>query len=219
MSNFNKLSGYSAIFGGIAGCLLVPLLSLGYYSSYAMPSETSPFWISTVRPFLSALLDFADAIEVYTFYGRIFPIVYLLVLPGVFALHRLQAKNKSGFEKFSFVFLVFALTVSFFGVTFDYWGIKIGWTIELLGMLLLQISATIYGAASLRLKIIPRIISVLLMLSIPLCVISFLIFKQIPGAPTLPFAVASIAIGAFILAKSESGIDIRLQKSLKQNLD
>jgi|GEM_PF-3832208 len=198
---FNKLSGYSAIFGGILGCLLVPLLSLGYYSSYAMPSETPPFWISTVRPFLSALLDFADAKDVYTSYGRIFPAVYLLILPGVLALHWLQSKAGSRFEKYSFIFLAVSLIISFFGVAGDYWGIKAGWTIELLGMLLLQISATLYGAASLRLKIVPQSIAVLLVLSIPLCFVSFWLFKQIPSAPTLPFAAASIAIGTFILRK------------------
>lgn len=203
MSKFIKLSGYSAILGGITGCLLTPLLSLGYYASYAIPSETPPFWISTVRPILSPLLDFADARDVYTNYGRIFPIVYLLVLPGVAALHSLQAKARSRFEKHSFVFLVIALVISFFGVTGDYWGIKAGWTLELLGMLLLQISATLYGAASLRLKIVPHFVSVLLTSSIPLCVISFWLFKQIPGAPTLPLAVASIAIGAFVLRKSK----------------
>jgi len=108
------------------------------------------------------------------------------------------------FEKYSFIFLAAALIASFFGVSFDYWGIKQGWTIELLGMLLLQFAATLYGVALLRLKIVPISQAILLLGSIPFCIISFLLLKQIPSAPTLPFALASIALGLFILRKSKT---------------
>ena len=68
-------------------------------------------------------------------------------------------------------------------------------------MLLLQFAATVYGAASLRVKIIPRPVALLMAASIPLCVIAFLLVKQIPSAPTLPFALASLATGAFLLRR------------------
>ena len=199
-----KWSGISAIMGGVLACLVAPLMSVGYYSSYAMPSETPPFWFSTAQPILGLFLSFADVKTAYTTYGKIFAVVYLLFLPGVFALHSMQERAKSRFEKYSFIFLAAALIASFFGVSFDYWGIKQGWTIELLGMLLLQFAATLYGVALLRLKIVPISQAILLLGSIPFCIISFLLLKQIPSAPTLPFALASIALGLFILRKSKT---------------
>ena len=202
-----KGAGIAAIAGGVLACVLTPLMSIGYYQAYAVQSETPPFWFSAVQPLLSFLFSFADVKIVYTTYGKLFVGVYLLFLPGVWALHKLQEKAGSKFEKACFVFLMIALVVSFIGVSLDYWGIKSGWSLELLGMLLLQIAATMYGVASLRLKIIARPIAVLLAMAFPLCIAAFLLVKQIPSAPTLPFAIASIAIGAFVLSSGKRLLD------------
>lgn len=200
-----KLSGILAVTGGALACLLTPLMSMGYYMAYAVPGETPPFWLSAAKAPLSFLFSFAaDEKTAYATYGKMFALVYLFFLPGIWALHRLQRGKVSRFEKFSYVFLLAAVIVSFFGVSLDYWQIKQGWTLELLGMLMLQIAATIYGAASLRLKILPRALSILFTASIPLCFASFMLFKQIPSAPTFPFAVASIAAGVFVIRFSKT---------------
>jgi hypothetical protein len=199
-----KLGGIFAMAGGVLACILTPLISIGYYRAYAVSGETPPFWFSAVQPLSSFWFSFADIKIVYATYGKLFAVVYLLFLPGVWALHKLQEKAGLKLERTCFVFLMIALVVSFIGVSLDYWGIKPGWTIELLGMLLLQIAATMYGVASFRLKIITRPIAILLAAAIPLCVAAFLLFKQIPSAPTLPFAVASIAAGAFLLRRDKT---------------
>jgi hypothetical protein len=199
-----KWCGILTIVGGALACLLAPVMSVGYYQSYAIPAETPPFWFNAVKPFVSFLYSFADAKTAYEAYGKLFAVVYLLFLPGFFAIHSIQEKSKSRLERYSFIFLTIVLVVCFFGVSGDYWGIKQGWTLELLGMLLLQISATLYGIALVRLKTFPFSSVVLLLGSIPFCVISFMLLKQIPSAPTLPFALASIVFGLFILSKSKT---------------
>lgn len=193
-----KWGGVSGLAGGILACLLTPLMSIGYYRAYG-GHETPPFWMASVAPHFEFLFDLADERTVYAAFGKLFSVVYILFLPGVWALHRRQSKAASKLEKFGFGFLTLALLVSFVGVGFDYWGIRAGWTIELLGMLLLQLGATVYGAASLRLKIIPLFPALLLTAAIPLVIASFLLFKQIPSAPTLPFAVASLLTGVYII--------------------
>jgi hypothetical protein len=195
-----KWAGLSAFVGGVLACGLTPLMSIGYYQAYPVAGERPPFWYPSVQPALNFLFNFADEKVVYATYGKLFALVYLLFLPGVWALHKLQEKTGSKLEKFSFVFLLIALIVAFIGVSLDYWGIKAGWTTELLGMLLLLIGSSFYGAAGLRLKIIPRLLALIYLAAIPLCVVAFLLVKQIPSAPTLPFALASIAAGAFVLS-------------------
>ncbi|HLL99942.1 MAG TPA: hypothetical protein VK400_02730 [Pyrinomonadaceae bacterium] len=212
MSEKLKLSGFLALTGGALACLLTPVMSLGYYQAYAVPGETPPFWFSAAQTPLSFLFAFADEKTAYASYGKLFAIVYLLFLPGVWALHKLQRKAGSRLEKTGYYFLLTALVVSCAGVTLDYWEIKPGWSLELLGMLLLQIAATLYGIASLSLKIIPRRLSILFAAALPLCIASFMLFKQIPGAPTLPFAVVSIAAGVFIIRLSETKSDLFLPK-------
>ncbi|MDQ3799975.1 MAG: hypothetical protein M3384_11020 [Acidobacteriota bacterium] len=204
MSEKLKLWGISALAGGALACLLTPVMSIGYYQAYAVAGEVPPFWFSTAQTLLGFLFAFADEKTAYATYGKLFAVVYLLFLPGVWALHRLQRKAGSRLEKFAYLFLSSALIVSFIGVTMDYWEIKSGWTIELLGMLLLQIAATVYGIASFSLKIIPRPLSLLFTAAIPLCVPAFMLVKQIPSAPTLPLAVISIAAGVFIIRSSET---------------
>ena len=200
MSQNLKWWGISAIVGGVLACLLTPLMSIGYYQSYAIPAESPPFWFASVQPLVGFLFSFADEKTAYSAYGRFFAVVYLLFLPGVLALHKLHEKAApSRLEKIAYFLLVSALVVSFFGVSGDYWGIKAGWTVELLGMLFLQIATTLYGIAVLRLKIVPRSIAIIMVVSVPLCIISFLLFKQIPAAPSLPFATVSLAAGFFIL--------------------
>jgi hypothetical protein len=199
-----KWSGVSALAGGLLACLLTPVMSVGYYRAYAVAGETPPFWLPAAQPVLSFLFAFADEKIAYAAYGKLFAIVYLLFLPGVWALHKLHENARSRFEKFGFVFLMLALSVAAIGVSLDYWGVKPGWTIELLGMLLLQIGATVYGAALLVLKVVPRLLGLLLGASLPLCVAAFMLIKQIPSAPTLPFAIASIAIGYFILRAAQN---------------
>lgn len=204
MSEKLKLWGISAFAGGALACLLTPIMSIGYYQAYAVAGEAPPFWFSTAQTSLGFLFAFADEKTAYATYGKLFAIVYLLFLPGVWSLHRLQQKAGSRLEKFAYFFLASALIVSFIGVTLDYWEIKPGWSVELLGMLLLQIAATVYGIASFSLKIIPRRLSLLLTAAVPLCVPAFMLVKQIPGAPTLPLAVVSIAAGVFIIRLSET---------------
>lgn len=207
MSEKLKLCGFLALAGGALACLLTPVMSIGYYQAYAVPGEVPPFWFSAAQARLSFLFAFADEKSAYAAYGKLFAMVYLLFLPGVWALHRLQQKAGSRFERFGYYFLLTALIVSVIGVTLDYWEIKPGWSVELLGMLFLQIAATVYGIASFSLRIIPRRLSLLFTSAMLLCIASFMLFKQIPGAPTLPLAIVSIASGAFIIRLSETQPD------------
>ena len=193
-----KWAGIVALAGGCIAVLMTPLMSMGYYRAYALQSEAPPFWMAAATPLADRIFAGGDPKVIYTNFGRVFAFVYLLMLAAVWGLRRLDPARSSRFGALAYGSLLLALTVSFVGTTLDYWNIGPGWSIELLGMLLLLITGTIAGVHLLRFEIVPKPVAVWLALSFPLCVLSFMLIRQIPSAPTLPFAIASVAIGVIL---------------------
>ena len=192
-------AGVAAMAGGCAAVLMTPLMSMGYYRAYALQSEAPPFWLAAAAPLADRVFAGGDPKIIYANFGRVFAFVYLLMFAGVWGLRRFDPARSSRFGTIAYGSLLLALIVSFVGTTLDYWNVGPGWTLELLGMLSLLISCTICGAYLLRSGIVPEPVAVWLLLSFPLGILSFMLIRQIPSAPTLPFAVASIAIGAVLI--------------------
>jgi hypothetical protein len=193
-------AGLATILGGLMAILLTAPLAIAYFTAYP-GYEVPPFWIHLLKPALGSLLTFAAPEVVYALYGRIFTLVYLLFLPAAFGLHQLHRGAGGRIEKFGFVLLVVALLATFVGVAGDYWADGAGFIIELVGLLLLAIGATLYGVALLRSKVIPSWCAWLLIFCGPGVFIVFPLIGHIPSGPTFLFAVAWLIVGYMLLFK------------------
>src|SRR5688572_14523544 len=96
-----RWSGFIAMVGGVLGVILTLPFAAAYeraYPGFGVP----PFWLPAFLSTFSSVLTFASPVTVYNLYGRIFEFVYLLILPGVVALHSLQRKAKDDSSRWGF---------------------------------------------------------------------------------------------------------------------
>ncbi len=196
-----RWSGFAAMVGGVLAVILTLPFAAAYFRAYP-GFDVPPFWFPAVRSRFDPLLTFASPVAVYNTYGRIFNVVYLLLLPGVVSLHALQQAASDRFESWAVGVLVTGLVMSFIGVAGDYWADGLGWGIELLGLLVLLVGTTLVGIASVRAKRIPTWSAWLLIIAGPGAIVATLLIGHIPSGPTFLFACAWIVLGA-ILSRQE----------------
>ena len=182
--------------------LLTPPFASAYFAAYP-GADVPPFWLASVRPALDDLLTFAAPRTVYDLYGRVFVLVYLLMLPAVFALHSLHRGTNGRAEKWGFYLLVAGLLLAFLGVAGDFWANGAGFLVEVLGLLILAIGATVYGAAALRAGVLPGKVAWPLALALPAVFLVIPLIGHIPSGPTFPLAIVWVIIGAFLLLAGE----------------
>jgi hypothetical protein len=196
-----RWSGLAALIGGILAVILTLPFAAAYFRAYP-GFDVPPLWLPAVRSTFDPLLTFASAVAVYNTYGRIFNLVYLLILPGVVSLHSLQQEVSGRFERWAVGVLVIGLVMSFIGVAGDYWADGLGWPIELLGLLVLLVGTTLFGIASLQAKRIPIWSAWLLIIAGPGAIVATWLIGHIPSGPTFLFACSWVVLG-YILWRPE----------------
>ncbi len=192
--------GVAALLGGIVALTLSPPLASAYHLAYDVP----PPWVYALRPLLGPLLDFAPLTTVYDIYGRWFALVYLLALPGLEALRRLQQPSPGGLVDNSWRGVALALILTCIGVSGDYWFDGAGWTLTLLALLALLITTTLYGAALLRAGAVPAWVGWSLAVTGLGGFPSSLLTGHIPSGPTIAPAIGWICVGVFLLRAAPS---------------
>jgi hypothetical protein len=195
MAKWISWAGVGAMIGGLVAIALTPPFAVAYFKAYP-GSDVPPFWIEPIKPILGSLLTFGPPTVVYLTYGRVYNIVYLLLLAGVFGLHAYHQGSRSRLEKWAFYLQVAALITIFIGVVGDYWASSVdlflvGW----LGLLVLSIGTTIYGIALLRSNVLPRWCAWLFVAGVPALFIFQLLIWQVPSGLTFPFAVLWLIVG------------------------
>lgn len=200
-SKWISWAGLAAVVGGLTAIILTPLFASAYYSAYP-GHDIPPFWVQPLKPALGALLTFASPEEVYTFYGRLFNLVYLFMLPAVFGLHYLHRGAGTRAEKWGFYLLVIGLLATFIGVAGDYWANGAGFFVELLGLIVLSIGAAVYGVATLSSKVIPHWLAWLLVACLPGVFVFMPLIGHIPSGPTFLFAASWLIVGYMLLFKN-----------------
>jgi hypothetical protein len=201
-------AGFSAMLGSSIAILLTAPFAIAYYKAYP-GFDVPPFWIQPLNTVLTPLLAFSSPENVYNSYGRIFNFVYLLFLPAVFALHHLHRIANGKLEKVAYGILSISLPATFIGVAGDYWMNGAGFFIEVLGLLALNLGATLYGVVVLRNNLLPKWCGWLMASCFPgLFVFMFLIW-HIPSAPTFLIAVSWLILGYIIF--SGKGLQIQEQ--------
>jgi len=202
-----RWAGLAAIAGGLLAVVLTVPFASAYYPAYAIEGESPPRWLKSLEPELGSLLTFAAPVRVYELYGKIFNVVYLLILPAVFSLHRLHQEGSSPKEMWAFRVLVGGLIATSIGVAGDYWANGIGFPIEVLGLLATIVGTTLYGVATLRSGVLPRWSSWLLVAGGPGAFAGMAVTGHLPSGPTLLFAVSWLAVG--ILLSRDALIAVR----------
>lgn len=191
-------AGISSLAGGLLAILLTLPFAAAYHRAYS-GYDPIPIWFQTLQPVLLPLLDFAPRIAVYNTYGRLYDLVYLLLIPGAIALHHLHKPIHSRLERWGFWLTTVGLLASFVGVAGDYWADGAGFFVELIGLLVLSTGATLSGIACLRGRLLPAWVSWLMILCLPGVFLWFLVIGHIPSGPTFAVALAYIAFGCILI--------------------
>jgi hypothetical protein len=194
-----RWAGLAAIVGGLTAMVMTPPFATAYFLAY--PGEDQlPFWFDSVEPRLGRLLTFASRETVYETYGRIYNLIYLLLLPVVVALHRAQGDSPSRLEKSGYTVLKWGLVATTVGVAGDYWGNGIGFLVEVPGLLSMIVGVTMWGVALARGHVVPVQWAWLVILCGPGAVASLVLVGHVPSGPTLSFAFVWLVVGCLILS-------------------
>jgi hypothetical protein len=91
-----KWGGVSAVLNGVVWFILTPLMAtIWRYEGIGAPTwQAQPLLVKTIGRWWAerGAFTFAPAEVVYFSYGRTFFLVYLLIIPGLMALHGRQAR-------------------------------------------------------------------------------------------------------------------------------
>lgn len=208
-----RWGGFAAIVGGLMAVVLTVPFASAFFAAY--PEEgPPPGWLQSLEPELGSLLTFAAPETVYSLYGKVFNLVYLLILPAVFGLHHLHRGTSSPRETRGFRVLVAGLIATFIGVAGDYWADGLGFPLELLGLLAVIAGTTLYGVATFRGGVLPPWCSWFLVAGGPGAFAGMALTGHVPSGPTLLFAVSWLAVG--ILLISETSLAVRVPLDDKQ---
>lgn len=208
-----RWSGFVAMLGGVLCVLLTPIQASIY------SGDESPPLVLTARP----LLDAADRLHaafgprldlnMYYFYGRMFFLVYLAAIVGLVGLHTLHSRGVRR-ERMWFRLVVGGLVLALVGDVVAYWGGRgdisespvqgLGFTVEMLAVLVVLIGSVFYGRITLRENVIPNWAAWLFPIAGPTAILVVLLTGYIPHGAMLPFSLATAVAGYFLLTRGRS---------------
>lgn len=197
---FDRWSGVVAVAGGVLCILLSPV------QSYIWNGTASPGWVLALRPLLDAVLNSAP-IAAYDFYGRIFFLVYLSIIPMLFTLHAAQRSPDRRLELAGFIVALAGLGLALLGDIGAYWGglghpdsgftplQRSAFGLEGVGILVLGVGAAIFGIATLRAGVVSRPAAWALILAMPAGFPMVWLVGYVPHGIMLPYSVTWATIG------------------------
>ena len=215
MIRTGRFAGWASIVGAVVGVLVTPFMaSVWEYDSYVVWSRTSSPVTRVFGPILESwgALSFGSGDLPYEVYGKFFVFVYVLMLPIVRYVHVLQSTSAtSAWERRTWRVLWIALIVAAIGDGMSYWGISLpepvgdflwggGFAVEILAMLVVLVTTTIYGIVSIRIRVIPIWSAVLLTAIIPIGWFSLAgLTFYLPNGVVVPMSIIWASIGAWVL--------------------
>ncbi len=144
--------------------------------------------------------------ETYEAYNRLMPVVLLLLLAGLAGAHAAQGRAHGRSGRTGFVLASVGLVAMIAGNAAEFWlfttqpyaeanGRQASWALFLVGMLLLAVGSVLFGVATARASILPRLGALLLVVWLPagiLCAVLLGATGLLPG--DLAFSLGSAAI-------------------------
>lgn len=222
MTGTARVAGWTAIAGALLGIAITPFMASVWTYHPGVVWDETQLLTRAVGPTLeswgaltfgSASTSTSEGIP-YEVYGKVFVFVYVLMLPIVRHVHVLQSESlPSKWEQRIWRVLFTALIVAGVGDGISYWGISApgkvgdglwrgGFLLEVLAMVIVLVSTTIYGIASVRLHVIPAWGALLLTAIIPIGVATLIgIADYVPNAVVVPMSIVWAMIGAWALVR------------------
>ncbi len=196
--------------GGLL-CLVLTPIQASIFSG-----ASSPPLVLAARP----LLELADRIHAtfgsglgldeYYFYGRMFFLGYLAAISGHVGLHVLQAGVERR-ERLWFRVVLGGLVVALAGDMVAYWGGSgdisqspvqgLGFTVEMVAVLVVLIGSVLYGRVTLRGDAVPDWAAWLLLIAGPAAIPVVFLTNYIPHGAVLPFSLTMAVVGYFHLTR------------------
>lgn len=187
-SNLVRLSGLAAMLGGVLGIVLTPILSY-LWATYS---------------------------DVYGYFGRVYFPVYIgciAGLAGLYALRRgnlgLQGTPQPDPEKGIFGMTFVGLAMGLVGDILEYWSgnpgqdftqLQVGgFSIEVMGLLLVLLGSVLLGLTHRRTNVLPRLVSWLLIAAGPGGIL--FTFLHAPSGTMLLFCCAWVVLGYLMLTR------------------
>ena len=216
MMRSRRFVGWAAITGAVIGVAITPFMaSVWVYGPLVFWDNTS-LLTRLVGPTLESwgALIFGTGDTPYEVYGKTFVFVYLLMLPIVRYVHVLQSESPlPKWERRTWRILWIALITAAVGDGLSYWGISVpdpvggflwggGFLIEILAILVVLASTTLYGIISMRIRMIPIWGSVLLTAIVPIAVGTLIsVTDYVPNAIVVPMSIIWAMLGAWVLTR------------------
>jgi hypothetical protein len=210
-----RFAGWASIAGAVVGVVVTPFMaSVWEYDNFVVWSTTEGLVTRVFGPTLESwgALSFGSGDLPYEVYGKFFVFVYLLMLPIVRYVHVLQSTPAtSAWERRTWRVMWVSLIVAAVGDGMSYWAISLpdpvgeflwggGFMVELLALLVVLVSTTVYGIVSIRIRVIPIWSAVLLTAIIPILWFSLAgLTSYLPNGVVVPMSVIWAAIGVWVL--------------------
>jgi hypothetical protein len=196
--------------GGLLCLLLTPI------QAFIWSGVDSPPLVLAFRPLLELAGRIHDTfgprlgLDEYYFYGRMFFLVYLAAIAGLVGLHVLQSRA-GRWERTWFRVVLVGLAVALSGDIVAYWGGRgdvsespvqgLGFTVEMLAVLVVLIGSVFYGRVTLHAGRVPGVAAWLLVIAGPVAVPVVFLTEYIPHGAVLPFSLAIAVTGYFLLTR------------------
>ena len=190
-------AGLTAVAGALIGIVVSPFHALSYFATPDSDGGVIP-WGSVGRDLLLPTLDWGDVDTVYRTYGKVFIVVGIGFLAGLYGL-AVARHGARGVEKWGFRIAAIGYALLVLGALGEYWGPE-SWLdpafmfLTAPGLLLSLSGSTLLGIGLIRHKFGPRLGAWLLALSFPLLILFTALWGHIPMG-LIPLDVAWIAIG------------------------
>ena len=209
-----RLSGWAAIAGAAFGVAITPFMASVWDYGPRVVWEAKSLLTRLVGPTLESwgALSFGGADTPYEVYGKVFVLVYLLMLPIVRYVHALHTESSvSAWESRIWRILWLALITAAVGDGISYWGISVpdpvgdvlwrgGFLVEGLALLVALMSTTAYGVVMLQARLVPIWVSALIAAVIPLGIGTLVgVTDYLPNAFVVPMSIVWAILGAWVL--------------------
>lgn len=211
-----RFAGWTAIAGAAIGFAITPFMASVWVFEPWVIWDNTPLLTRLVGPTLESwgALSFGTANTPYEVYGKTFVLVYILMLPIVRYVHVLQSESPlPKWERRTWRFLWIALIAAAVGDGVSYWGISVpdpvgeflwrgGFLVEILAILVVLGSTTLYGIISMRIRLTPIWASVLLTAIVPIGIGTLvMVTDYVPNAIVVPMSIIWAMLGAWVLTR------------------
>jgi hypothetical protein len=209
----SRWHGLAGLLGGLLCVALTPI------QTFIWSREASPAWVLAIRPLLDRYLAIYERVGAslglsdYYFFGRMFFLVYLLVLLPLLAVHAGQSVRGVRLESVGFRWSLAGLITAAVGDVGAYWGGSdpdtfaaiqgVGFTLELLAILIILVSSVLYGVATLRAGVLPRWYGWLLITATPTAILTTAVVTYVPHGTMLPISLTWAVIGALLIVAGD----------------